>query len=103
MRFSQSTHLLKIFFGDFSAHHKDWLTCSGGTDRPGYLRRTYSYVNFPTQIPDCNSHSPTTLDLFISSDTSICSTMAFPPFGNSDHVAVSVSIDFHYGMPKFIA
>ena len=34
------------------------------------------------------------LDLFISSDASICSTMAFPPLGNSDHVIVSVSIDF---------
>ena len=34
------------------------------------------------------------LDLFISSDASICSTMAFPSLGNSDHVVVSVSIDF---------
>ena len=34
------------------------------------------------------------LDLFISSDASICPTMAFPPLGNSDHVLVSVSIDF---------
>ena len=23
------------FFGDFNVHHKDWLTYSGGTDRPG--------------------------------------------------------------------
>ena len=37
---------------------------------------------------------PALLDLFFSSDTSICSKMAFPPLGNSDHVAVSVSIDF---------
>ena len=37
---------------------------------------------------------PALLDLFISSDVSICSTMAFPPLGNSDHVVVSVSIDF---------
>ena len=50
-------------------------------------------VNFPTQIPDCNSHSPALLDSFLSSETSICSTMAFPPLGNSNHV-VSVSIDF---------
>ena len=50
--------------------------------------------NFPTWIPDCDSHSPALLDLFISSDTSICSTKAFPPLGNSDHVVVSVSIDF---------
>ena len=50
--------------------------------------------NFPTWIPDCNSHSPALLDLSLSSDTIICSTMAFPPLGNSDHVAVSVSTDF---------
>ena len=50
-------------------------------------------VDFPTRIPDCDSHSPALLDLFLSSDASICSTMAFPPLGNSDHV-VSVSIDF---------
>ena len=34
-------------------------------------------VNFPTQIPHCDSHSPALLDLFLSSDASICSTMAF--------------------------
>ena len=47
-------------------------------------------VNSPTQIPDCDSHSPALLDLFLSSDASICSTMASPPLGNSDHVVVSV-------------
>ena len=50
-------------------------------------------VNFPTWIPDCDSHSPALLDFFLSFDPSICSAMAFLPFGNSDHV-VSVSIDF---------
>ena len=34
------------------------------------------------------------LDLFLSSDTSICFNMAFPLLGNSGHVVVSVSIDF---------
>ena len=51
-------------------------------------------VNFPTWIPDCDSHSSALLDLLLSQDTSICSTMVFPPLGNSDHVVVSVSIDF---------
>ena len=51
-------------------------------------------VNFPTQILDCGCLSPALLDLFISSDAGICSTMAFPPLGNSDHVVVSVSTDF---------
>ena len=34
------------------------------------------------------------MDLFISSDVSICSRMAFSLLGNSDHAVVSVSIDF---------
>ena len=41
-----------------------------------------------------DSHSPALLNLFISSDARICSAMAFPPLGNSDHVTVSISIDF---------
>ena len=51
-------------------------------------------VNFPTRIPDSDSQSSTVLDLFLFSDASICSTMAFTPLGNSDNVVVSVSIDF---------
>ena len=86
--------------GDFNVHHKDWLTYSSGTDPPGELCYNFSIshdltqmVNFPTLIPDCDSHSLALLDLFLSSDASICSTMAFPPLENSDHV-VSVSVDF---------
>ena len=41
-----------------------------------------------------DSDSPAVWDLFISSDASICSVMAFPPSGNSAYVFVSVSIDF---------
>ena len=89
-----------FFFGDFKVCHKDWLTYSGGTDRPGELCYNFSIsndltqmVNFPTWIPDCDSHSLALLDLFLSSEASICSTRAFPPLGNSDHV-VSVYIDF---------
>ena len=88
-------------FGDFNVHPKDWLTYSGGSDRPGELWYNFSIsnnitqiVNFPTWIPDCDSHSPALSDLFISSKASMCSTMAFPPLVNFDHVVVSVSIDF---------
>ena len=88
-------------FGDFYVHHKDWLTYSGGTDGPGELCYNFSIsndltqmVDFPTRIPDSDSHSPAFLDLFLSCNASICSTMAFPPLGNSDHIVVSVSIDF---------
>ena len=51
-------------------------------------------VHLPTRTPDCDSHGPALLDLFLTSDVSICSTMAFPPLRNSDHVPVSVSIGF---------
>ena len=88
-------------FRHFNVHHKDWLTYSGGTDRSGELCYSFAIsndltqiINFPTRIPDCDSHGPDLLDLFLSSDTSICSTKAFPPLENSDHVVVSVSIDF---------
>ena len=87
-------------FGDFNVYHKDCLTYSGRTGRPDELCYNFSIsgnltqiVNFPTRIPDCDCHSPALLDLFISFDTSVCSTMLFPPLGNSGHV-VSVSIDF---------
>ena len=51
-------------------------------------------VNAPTWMPGCDSHTPALLDLFLSSDASACSPMAFPPLENSDHVVVSVSSDF---------
>ena len=69
-------------FGDFNAHYQDWLTYSGGTDRPGELCYNFSIsndlthmVNFPTWIPDCDSHNLSLLDFFLPSDASICCTM----------------------------
>ena len=67
-----------FFFGDFNVHHnhKDWLTYSGETDRPNKFCYNFSIsnyltqmVNFPTRIPDCDSHSPALLDLFSSSSS----------------------------------
>ena len=77
-------------FRDFNVPHEDWLTCCGGTGCPGELCYNFSILNdltqiadFPTWIPDCDFHSPALLDFFLSSDTSICSTMAFHPLGTS--------------------
>ena len=52
-------------FGDFILHHKDSLTYSGGTDRPGELccdsvaisNDLTEMVNFPTRITCCDSQS----------------------------------------------
>ena len=47
-----------LVFGDFNIHHKDSLTYSGETDRPGELCYNFSVsndltqmVNFPTRVP----------------------------------------------------
>ena len=58
-------------FRNLNVHHKDWLTYSGGTDRPGelcynlYISNDLTLmVNFPTRIPDYDSQSSAFLDLF---------------------------------------
>ena len=85
-------------FGDFNVHRKDWLTYSGITYELSYNFSVSNdlthMVHFPNRIPDCDSLSPVLLDLFIPSDASVCSTKAFPSLGNSDHIVVSVSIDY---------
>ena len=96
MKFSQSTHLLMLLS----------LTSIIRTGLPILVEQIdlinsaiisndlIQVVNFPTWIPVCHSHSPALLNLFLWSDASIYSIMAFSPQGNSDQVAVSVFIDF---------
>ena len=88
-------------FGDSKVHHQDCLTYFVGTDRLRELCYNFfvsndlpHIVNFPTQVPGYDSLSPSLLDLFVYSDASICSTMFFAPLGNTDHVALSIFIDF---------
>ena len=83
-------------FGDFNVHQKDWLTYSGGTGIFLSQMNLLIWLTFllGSQKEIIHSHNPALLDLFLSSDASICSTLALPPLGNSDHVVVSVSIDF---------
>ena len=101
MRFSRSTRLLIFLF-------LETLTSIIRTGLP-ILVELIDLVNFVviflSQMTllrwltfllrfQTDSHSPVVLDLFLSSDASICFTMAFPPLQNSDHVVVSVSTDF---------
>ena len=62
----------EFVFGDIIVHYKDLLTFYGGTVRNGELCSNFSISNdftqmidFPTQIPDCDSHSPALLGLFL--------------------------------------
>ena len=64
------------------------------------LLHSVSYFFFLYRSPSSSlytvfdSSPPAPVDVHISSNPSICSTMTFPPLGNSDHVIVSVSIYF---------
>ena len=116
LEFSQSTHLVlhkcntrfitkcitKFALGYFNwkVHHKDWLTYSGETDRPGELCYKFSISNDLTQmvtsltlIPDCNTQSHVLWDLFISSGGCIFLYSGFPSSWKFRYV-VMVSIDF---------
>ena len=102
-------------FGDFNVHHKDWLTYSGGTDRPCELCYNFSISNDLTQMfnfhtricdPDCDSHGPALLDFLLLTHTSICSTMAFPSLGILIMLMSQFPLTFHQihnGKPCFIA
>ena len=100
-------------FGDLNVHHKNWLPYSTGTDRSVELCYNFSVsndftqmVNFPTQIRDCDSHSPASLDFFLFSDASICSTMAFSHWEILIMLLSHFPLTFyqiHNGMPRFIA
>ena len=65
-------------------------TLARGTDQPGEYSFNFSIthdltqvVDFPTRIPDCDTHRPALLDLFLTSDPGLCSVEAFAPLGNS--------------------
>ena len=86
--------------GNFNTYQKNWLTYSGETHK--LVNSVIIFLSQTTLLRQLtfilrsmtDSHSPALLDLFLSSEASICSTMTFPPLGKSDHVVVSVSIEF---------
>ena len=99
LEFFLETNSPDIVFGAFNVHDKDWCIYSGETDRPEVLFHHFSIsndlaqiVNFFTPMSDCDSQSY--CFRLLSSDLSICSTVAFPALRNCDHVAASVSLAF---------
>ena len=80
-------------FGDFTIHHKDWLTY---TDRPTKFWYQITLLSWLTFLPRSLILTLAVMLFWIyfSCGASICSTVAFPLLGNSDNVVVSVSIDF---------
>ena len=95
--FSDCFTFPSFIFGDFNIYHKDWLTYSDGTDR--LVNSVIIFISQMTLLRwltfPLGSLTVTLTVLFfwfffLSSDASVCSTMPFPPLGNSDHVLVLV-------------
>ena len=85
-------------FGD--SNHKDCITYSDGTYRlVNFVIIFLSQMILLRWLTSLLGSQTVTLTvplfwIFISIDASICFTMASPSLGNSDHVVVSVSINF---------
>ena len=101
MRFSRSTHLLMyLSLETLTSIIKTGLSLL--VEIENLVKSVIIFLSQTTLLrcltfllgSQTNSHSPAFLDFFLSSDVSIFSTMAFPPLGNSDHVVVSVLIEF---------
>ena len=85
--------------GDFNAH--EWLCHSDTTDVAGLFCQEFvmaqdltQIVDFPTCNPDRDDHQPYLLDLFLCSNPDSCTVASHPPFGKSDHMVVSIDVQF---------
>ena len=88
-------------FGDFNAHHKEWLVHSRSTDAAGVAAFTLAschnftqLVKSPTRIPDRDSDGSYLLDLFLTSHPDDFQPSVESPLGSSDHCVVSISSCF---------
>ena len=94
-----------FFFGDFNSHHKAGIPILVELIDL-ILNDLTQMVNFPTGIPDCDSHSPTLMDLFLSSDASICSRKLPLHWEIVIMLLSQFPLTFHHihnGMPHLIA
>ena len=88
-------------FGDFNAHHREWLN-HDRSDAAGIHTHNFAIsqslhqtVDFVTRIPDRDDHSPSLLDLFLTSNPTICQTSSSSALGKSDHVVVNIQISLN--------
>ena len=75
-----------IVFENFSVYHKGWISYSGGTNWPGKIVFLSQTTLLRWLVFLLRSLTMTL--------TSICSTLALSPLGNSDQVVVKVSSGF---------
>ncbi|CAG4907437.1 unnamed protein product [Colias eurytheme] len=84
--------------GDFNAHHADWL-CSRTTDHAGRSFHDFALaydltqlVPSPTRVPDIEDHTPSLLDLFLTSSPDNYEVNVVAPLGSSDHCLIRCTV-----------
>ncbi|XP_013175252.1 PREDICTED: uncharacterized protein LOC106123457 [Papilio xuthus] len=87
-----------VVLGDFNAHHADWLG-SRTTDHAGRSVHDFalSYdltqlVAAPTRISDVADHTPSLLDLLLTSHPDSYQVSVDAPLGSSDHCLIRTSV-----------
>ncbi|XP_045541866.1 uncharacterized protein LOC123723329 [Papilio machaon] len=87
-----------VVLGDFNAHHAEWLG-SRTTDHAGRSVHDFalSYdltqlVTSPTRIPDVEDHTPSLLDLLLTSHPDSYSVSIDAPLGSSDHCLIRTTV-----------
>ena len=83
--FSFNPSTIEFVIGESKNHHKDWLNNYDGINRLGELCYNISISNDPTQMVKFPTWIPECFFFYLLrfSETSICSTVAFPPVRNS--------------------
>ena len=86
--------------GDFNIHHKEWLIHSNTTDFEGRYCHNFALayelsqiIDGPTRVPDVTGHTPSLLDLFLTSSPNTCTHSICSPLGSSDHCLIEVNIE----------
>ncbi|XP_045500068.1 uncharacterized protein LOC123697570 [Colias croceus] len=83
-----------VVLGDFNAHHVEWLG-SRTTDHAGRTVHDFALaygltqlVSSPTRIPDVEGHTPSLLDLLLSTHPENYQVSVVAPLGSSDHCLI---------------
>lgn len=89
-----------MFFGDFNAHHRDWLNSVSLTDCHGVAALDFATQSGCEQlITEATHRSGNCLDLFFTDSVGIVTANVGPPIGSSDHNFISANIKINQFVP----
>ena len=89
------------FFGDFNAHHTDWLGSVSPTHCQGRAALDFANISGCDQLVSEPTHrSGNALDLVFTDVPSVVSVRVSSNIGTSDHSASSVELQTSFPLPE---